>query len=275
MTGELAGTRTGWLTRITVVTILVSIGLPLIALVAWSFAFRWNFPDVLPSEWGLNAWSYAVSPESRVGEGLWNSLVIGVIVTTLANVIGLPASRALGLRRFRGRSLVQWVLLMPVIVPAIVATMGIHVIFIRVGLTGTHLGVSLVHLIPAIPYFVLIMASVFANYGTELEETARTLGAGRTQVFVRVTLPAIGPGLAVASMLTFLVSWSQYVTTLLIGGGRIITLPLVLFPFISGGSHANAAAISLVFMAPALVVLVLTSRRLLADSTVMGGFGRL
>jgi len=272
---EHAEPSVGWVNRITVLAIVISVGLPLAALIVWSLAFRWNFPDVLPAQWGLDAWSYTISPASRVGEGLWNSLVIGVIVTALANVIGLPAARALGLHEFRGKSIVEWMLLMPIIVPAIVATMGIHVIFIKLGLTGTYLGVSLVHLIPAIPYFVLITASVFANYGTELEETARTLGAGRTQVFLRVTLPAIGPGLVVASMFTFLVSWSQYVTTLLIGSGRVITLPLVLFPFISGSNHANASAISLVFVAPAIVVLVLTSRRLSVDKAVMGGFGRL
>ena len=134
---------------------------------------------------------------------------------------------------------------------------------------------ALVHLIPTIPYFVLVMASVFANYGTELEETARTLGAGPVQVFLHVTLPAIGPGLLVASMFTFLVSWSQYVTTLLIGGGRTITLPLVLFPFIAGANHTVSAAISLVFVAPAILVLVFTARNLSRDAAIMGGFGRL
>lgn len=261
--------------RLTVVTVAVSVGLPLAALGVWSLAFRWNFPDVLPTQWGLDAWSYATSPVSRVGEGLWNSLVVGVLVMMLANAVGLPAARALGLHQFRGKRLVEWLLLMPIIVPAIVATMGIHVIFIRLGLAGTHLGVSLVHLIPAVPYFVLIMAGVFANYDTGLEDTARTLGAGRVQVLLRITLPAIAPGLAVASMMTFLVSWSQYVTTLLIGGGRVVTLPLVLFPLIAGPNQANAAAISLILLSPALVVLALTTRRLVSDSAPIGGLGRL
>lgn len=264
-----------WVRRLTVLAVVVSVGLPLGVLAVWSLAFRWNFPDILPAQWGLDAWSYATSPVSRVGEGLWNSLVVGVAVTVLANLVGLPAARALGVHQFRGKGLVEWLLLMPIIVPAIVATMGIHVIFIRLGLTGTHLGVSLVHLIPAVPYFVLIMASVFANYDTGLEETARTLGAGRLQVLLRVTVPAIAPGLVVASMMTFLVSWSQYVTTLLIGGGRVVTLPLVLFPLITGPNQANAAAISLVLLAPALVVLALATRRLSSDPAPMGGFGRL
>jgi putative spermidine/putrescine transport system permease protein len=153
--------------------------------------------------------------------------------------------------------------------------MGIHQIFIRLRLTETLFGVALVHLIPAIPYFVLVMASVFANYRTALEETARTLGANRYHVFRYVTLPAISSGLVVASMFTFLISWGQYVTTLLIGGGTFVTLPLVLFPFLSGGNQANAAAISLVFVAPAVIALVMTSRQLSRDSSVMGGFGKI
>lgn len=267
--------RQAWLSRGVVVIIVLTVCLPIAMLIVWSLAFRWRYPDLLPERWGTGAWSYVANPSSRVLEGLRHSVVIALIVTLLANVIGLPAARALGMNEFRGKRLVEWVLLMPIIVPAIVATMGLHIMFLRWGLTGTYLGIALVHLIPALPYFVLITAAVFANYGTELEDTARTLGAGRIQVFLRVTLPGIAPGLVVASMFTFLVSWSQYVTTLLIGGGRIITLPMVLFPFLSAGDNANSAAISLVFIAPAILVLVLTSRRLHTDSTVMGGFGRL
>lgn len=258
-----------------VASIFVFVGLPMITLVVWSFAFRWNFPNLLPTEWSMRAWSYVADDSSRVLEGLWNSIKIGLLVTLLAMIVGLPASRALGQNDFRGKSVVEWLLMLPIIVPALVATMGIHQIFIRLRLTETIFGVALVHLIPAIPYFVLVMASVFANYGTALEETARTLGAGRFHVFRYVTLPAIASGLVVASMFTFLISWGQYVTTLLIGGGTIVTLPLVLFPFLTGANHANAAAISLVFVAPALIALVMTSRQLSRDSSVMGGFGKI
>lgn len=266
---------TRWVRWIAVTSIFVFVGLPMITLVVWSFAFRWNFPNLLPTEWGSEAWSYVASDSSRVVEGLWNSTKLAVLVTVMAIIVGLPASRALGQHEFRGKSTVEWLLMMPIIVPALVATMGIHQIFIRLRLTETLFGVALVHLIPAIPYFVLVMASVFANYGTALEETARTLGANKFHVFRYVTLPAISSGLVVASMFTFLISWGQYVTTLLIGGGTFVTLPLVLFPFLSGGNHSNAAAISLVFVAPAVIVLILTSRQLSRDSSVMGGFGKI
>ena len=266
---------TRWVRRLAVSSIVVFVGLPMVTLFVWSFAFRWNFPNLLPTEWGMRAWTYVADDSSRVFEGLWNSTKLGVLVTLMAIIVGLPASRALGQNEFRGKSTVEWLLMMPIIVPALVATMGIHQIFIRLRLTETLFGVALVHLIPSIPYFVLVMASVFAHYGTALEETARTLGANRYHVFRYVTLPAISSGLVVASMFTFLISWGQYVTTLLIGGGTFVTLPLVLFPFLSGGNQSNAAAISLVFVAPAVIALVMTSRQLSRDSSVMGGFGKI
>ena len=258
-----------------VITIFVTILTPIIPQMIWSFAFRWYFPSLLPSVWNLDAWQYVFSDSSRVGEGLINSLEIALVVSILSVIIGLPAARAIALDNFKGKAFIEWLLMVPIIVPGIVAVMGIHIMFIRYRLTDTFMGVALVHLIPTIPYMVLVMASVFANYGTDLEDTARTLGANPLQVFWHVTLPAIFPGLMVATMFTFLISWGQYITTLLIGGGKFITLPLVLFPFISGANYATAAAISLVFVAPAVIVLIFTSRSLSTESAIMGGFGRL
>lgn len=258
-----------------VISIFIAVIAPIIPQIIWSFAHRWLFPTLLPSQWSLQPWQYVLSPSSRVGEGFLNSLAIALVVSLLSIVIGLPASRALALHQFRGKGTIEWLLMVPIIVPGIVVTMGIHQVFIRLHLTDTFLGVSLVHLIPCIPYMVLVMSSVFANYGTDLEDTARTLGASPVQVFRHVTLPGILPGLLVATLFTFLISWSQYVTSVLIGGGTIITLPMVLFPFISGTNSSNAAAISLVFVAPAILMLVLTSRQLGRESAVMGGFGRL
>ncbi len=258
-------------------TLLVAIGvlLPLVPQVLWSFAFGWFFPNLLPQQWSTRAWLYLFSPTARVGEALVNSVLLALAVVLLALVIGLPAGRVLGLHEFRGKRIVNWLITAPLFVPTLVVIMGIHILFIRYGLADTFVGVVLVHLVPALPYFVLVISSVFANYATELEDAARTLGAGPLQTFRHVTLPTILPGLLVAMLFTFLVSWSQYITTVLIGGGRVVTLPMVLFPFISAANHANAAAVSLVFVLPALLILILTSRTLSTGANALGGLGRL
>lgn len=261
--------------RLTVIAIFFTVIVPFVALFIWSFAFSWFFPDLLPSRWSVDSWEYVKSPNSKVLTGLWNSLTLGLLVCFLALLVGLPASRALGLYEFKFKSAVELFLMAPIIIPPLVSVMGIHVTFIKIGLSGSYIGVALVHLIPSIPYFVLVMAGVFANYGTELEDTARSLGAGPVRVFFLITLPAIAPGLSVALMFTFLISWGQYITTLLIGSGQITTLPIVLFPLLTGPSKANAAAVSLVLVAPALIALLLTARQLGRDSTTLGGFGKL
>ena len=249
--------------------------LPLLPQVVWSFAFNWFFPALLPQKWGLRAWAMVFAPSSQVGEAFVTSLLVALAVLLLCIPVGLPAARALALYRFAGKRAIEWLILAPVIVPTLVVAMGIHISFIRYGLADRFAGVVLVHLVPTLPYFVLIMAGVFANYSTEYEETARTLGAGAWRTLRYVTLPLILPGLFVASLFTFLVSWSQYITTVLIGGGRVLTLPMVLFPFISAANHPRMAAVSIVFVLPAILALLFTSRMLNRDVAAMGGLGRI
>jgi putative spermidine/putrescine transport system permease protein len=238
--------------------------LPFVPLVFWSVSHRWYFPTIVPDRLSDRAWSYILSERSQVLEGLVTSLTIALTVAFLAAVIGLAGGRALGLYRFRGKRLVELVLMAPVIVPAIAVAMGIQVVFIRYSLADTIPGVVLVHLVPTIPY---------ANYDTTFEEQARVLGAGPLRVFLHVTLPAVLPGLVVAAFFAFLISWSEYIMTVLIGGGQVLTLPILLFAFV-GSDPSVAAALSLFFIAPAIVLMVLTSRYLSGDQAAVGGLGR-
>ena len=75
-------------------------------------------------------------------------------------------------------------------------------------------------------------------------------------------LPMIMLGIIVAATFAFIVSWSQYITTLLIGGGKIVTLPLLLFNFASAGRYAITGAISVLYLLPALMMVLLLSRKL-------------
>lgn len=246
---------------------------PFLPLIFWSVSRRWFFPTIVPDEFSDRAWSFIFSERSQVLEGLVTSLIIAVSVATIAAAIGLSGGRALGLYRFRGKRLVELYLLAPVIVPSIAVAMGIQVLFIRYSLADTIPGVILVHLVPTIPYVVLVMAAVFANYDTSFEEQARVLGASPLRVFIHVTFPAVLPGLVVAAFFAFLISWSEYITTVLIGGGQVLTLPLLLFAFVRSDPSV-AAALSLFFIAPAILLMLLTSRYLSGDQAAVGGLGR-
>ncbi|MFZ5710542.1 MAG: ABC transporter permease [Pseudomonadota bacterium] len=254
--------------------LIVWLVLPLVPLVLWSFARGWRFPNLLPQQWSLQAWEFALSARSGVLDSLWLTVWIAALTTVLSTLVGVPAGRALSLYRFRGKEAVELFILAPVIVPGIAAALGIHSVFIGLGLTNTVTGVVLVHLIPTVPYMTLVMAGIFANHDPAFEQQARSLGASPLQTFVHVTLPAILPGLIVGGLLAFLVSWSQYVPTLLIGGGRIITLPLLLFNFAAAGRNDITGAIGLIYILPGIIILLFTARHLSGTSGAAGNFGR-
>ncbi|MFZ2914720.1 MAG: ABC transporter permease subunit, partial [Rectinemataceae bacterium] len=248
---------------------------PLIPQFVWPFAKSWFFPDVLPSVWGVRAWEYIGNPNNQVLEAVFNSLIIAVIVTVISILLGVPAGRALGMYRFRGKGLIELLILAPSIIPSLAVTMGIHVIFIRLGLADTMFGVILVHLIPTIPYMTISMSGVFANYDPDFEEQAKSLGASTFKTFFLITLPAVFPGIVTGAMFAFLISWEQYLLTVLIGGGRVLTLPLLLFSFASSRDNTLTSALSIIFLLPAILILFFTSKFLSGKSSGMGGFGNI
>jgi putative spermidine/putrescine transport system permease protein len=234
---------------------LVPIGVVLIG----SVASGWFWPALIPQEWTGRAWNYVASGSGGIGSALLTSFALALVVAAVAVVLALPAARALALHAFRGKRVVLFALLLPMLAPPLAAAMGLHSVFLRAGLADSFLGVMLVHLIPAVPYATLVLTGTFSGFDPDWEAQASTLGASPWSVWTRVTLPAIAPGLALAAILAFVVSWSQYVLTLLIGGGRVLTLPLVLVAFQRGGDDAVAAALSVVFVAPVLLLFALTA----------------
>lgn len=251
------------------VALVVLLLAPPLVLVGYAFARQWFFPQLLPAQWSLATWHRQLT-SPQLGTALLNSVLVGALSTGLSLLVAYPAGRAMGLYRFPGKGVVALLLLLPTVVPAIAAGIGLNILFLRLGLAGTLVGVALVHLIPVLPYTVFALAAVFARYDVQYEQQATVLGAGRGQVLLRVTLPLIAPGLLVAGLFAFLVSWSQYLLSLLIGGGQVITLPMLLFTAVSGGNNASTAVIALIFaLLPALSILLVG--RYLGGTATHGG----
>lgn len=260
---------------IAIVVLVIWLILPMVPLAIWSFSRSWFFPDILPSAYSLKAWTYVFSKTSGIVDSLGITILIALGTTVFSVLVGVPAGRALGLYNFRGKQLVELLILAPTIVPGIAIALGIHGVFLAYGLTNTIWGVMLVHLVPTLPYMVLVMSGIFANYDVAFEDQARSLGATPLKTFWYVTLPAIFPGVVVGALFAFLVSWGQYILTLLIGSGRVITLPLLLFNFATSGRNDIAGAIGVLYVLPGILVLLLTARFLSGNNAAVGGFGKI
>lgn len=253
-------------------TLAVALLVPLVPLVAWAVAGKFRYPALVPT---FSARGPALLLDPAVRSALGASLQIALSVAVLATLAGAAAGRALALHAFPGRRAVQLLLLAPVLVPTLAVTLGIQVFFIRYGLADTVAGVVLVQLIPTVPYASLVLTASFAAFDADAEDAGRVLGAGPLRRLRHVTLPAVAPGLAVAALFAFLISWSEYILTLLIGGGTVRTLPLLLFASIGSADLTAAAALSLVIAAPPVLLVGLTARFLTGDRAAVVGFGRL
>ena len=255
---------------------------PFLPLIVQSLAFRWSWPNLLPTVWWMEqrerspiplAWDYVLSPFSRIYEATFNTMVIGLAVTVICLAICLPAARVLARETFKGKSSFEFFLSLPLIVPEAAIGIALLMIFINLGLAGSYVGIIIAHLIPTIPYMVRMLTAVYQGLGREFEEQAMILGATRWQILRMVTLPMLMPGVVAGALFTFLVSSNIFLLTFFLGQGQIITLPTLLFSKISGGTlDASAAGITLIVSLPGIILLII-SERFIKEEAFGKGFG--
>lgn len=238
------------------ILVAAAVTVPLGALVVRAFADQWRAPRVVPQELGLRGFRVAFSGES--GVAFTNSLQVALLTVALALALAWPAARVLGERRLRRPGAIFLLLAAPLLVPSYAIGSGLNEWLIRLGLDGSTAALVLGHLTFVLPYTVVVLLSGFGPRLTALEEMASTAGLPPLRRLVLVTLPAAAPTIAAAALLGFLVSWSDYGTSLAVGAGEPM-LPLVLLPFI-GADPQVAASLSLLFLAPGILALVVAIR---------------
>lgn len=233
---------------------LLCILIPVAVMLLWSVTDRWPWPRLLPEHISLRTMKELFFGSAGLPGLLSSSMSLALVVAVLGTVIGIMTARATELYGFRGREAVYHLTFLPLLVPGTVFAMGIQITLIRLGLSDTVAGVILVHLIAAVPYCITIMTDVTRAVGKKLEEQAMVLGANPWRAFFAVTLPSLLPGILSSMSMGFILSYSQYFTTLMVGGGRVKTIALVLVPYIQSGDRSLSAAYSVAFVGSALAV---------------------
>jgi spermidine/putrescine transport system substrate-binding protein/spermidine/putrescine transport system permease protein len=188
------------------------------------------------------------------------SLIVGLITTSGATIIGTVAALAIARHRIRFKRAVEGLVFLPVIIPEIVigfATAGLF------GMLGIAFGLSTIiaaHVAFSISYVVFIVRAKLVTLDPSLEEAALDLGATRWQSFFRVTLPLILPAVTSAALLVFTLSLDDYVITSFVAGPGSGTLPLKIYSMVKSGVTPEINAISTVLLT-VTVILVFVSER--------------
>jgi putative spermidine/putrescine transport system permease protein len=176
-------------------------------------------------------WFVALFEQQRVGDfkgSFLRSLGLGLIVMALSVVLGVLAGQAFR-TRFRGRNVLFYLSVASLIVPHILVSLGVGIIFDRLGLTTAWYTSGLgAHLTWTLPFALLIMLAIFNRFNRAFEEAARDLGASEVATFREVVLPIIAPSLVGVGLFGFTLSYDEFARSSLVMG-EFNTLPLEIF----------------------------------------------
>ncbi|MEL3909345.1 MAG: ABC transporter permease subunit [Treponemataceae bacterium] len=246
------------ITKIVSALIIVAIIFPLLIIFVLSFSKNWRWANIIPKDFGLRSWKYFFDPKAKSLTALFNSFIISIVVTFFTFVITLPAAKSLAFYKFKFKKMIEALFFVPIIIPPVSIAMGLHVEFIKLNLANNFFGVILINILPCIPYAFFILKSGFVLMGEEIELQAKTLGANSLQVLLYVTIPILLPSIITASVMVFIVSFSQYFLSFCIGGGQVLTFPILMIPFIQSGDRMLGSVFSFVFIIVMFFILLVS-----------------
>lgn len=203
---------------------------------------------------------------------LWVSLKTAVTATVITFVLGIAAARWLAFKYFRGRGLLDGILILPMVLPPTVVGFVLLVIFGKRGPLGELLskfGLTIIFSWPATVIAAAVVAfplmyktarGAFEQIDPELLDAARTLGSSEWKIFWRVTVPLSWPGLAAGTILSFARALGEFGATLMLAGnipGRTQTVPVAIYFAAESGDMGQATLWVLIIIAISLLVVLL------------------
>lgn len=244
--------------RVYVALVLLFLYVPIAVMAAMSFNASPLYR--LPVEWSFR-WYEALAANDKLIDAGLNSLIVAVITTIIASVLGTAAAIAFFRYEFRGKRLLQILLFPPIAIPWLIIGTSMLVFFFWIGIgRGLH-AMVLGHVALALPYVVIVVSARLRGFDPTLEEAARSLGASPWQTIRRVTLPYIAPGVIAAALFAFAVSFDQFVISYFLAVPGVSTLPVEIYTAIRKGFTPEINAISTIVILLSMTILLIVARQ--------------
>ena len=243
---------------------------PLINMVMLAFADTYDVPAVLPQQWGVKWWQFVFAQKDLVSS-MVQSFVVAILTTTISMVVCIPAAYSIARFKFPGRKGFMLSFLLTNAFPKLGIYTSIAILFYKYNLMGTLTGVIIIHMINSMMFMVWLPASAFRSVHRQQEEAARDVGAGPVRTFFKISFPLAMPGIAVAALYTFLGSMEEAQGTMLVGLGRIKTMPVQMYGIILDYPGQAGAVFALLLIIPS-AILIFAMRKYIGPEAISGGF---
>jgi len=211
---------------------------------------------------------------------IWDALKLSLLVVSVATavvgVVGLSFSYLLAKTDFRGKELLDAALTLPLVLPPTVTGYYLIVLLGRRGLVGTYIydvtgwsfaftwqGAVVAAVVVSLPLMIKASRASIESVGPQYELASYTLGKGRFETFLRVTLPLAQRGIYAGLVLAFARALGEFGATIMIAGnipGKTQTMPLAIYEAVASGNEAEAQMLALVLTALSIAAVYFTNR---------------
>jgi spermidine/putrescine transport system permease protein len=251
-----------WLLPLYVTIAFVFLLIPIV------YTFVFSFNDANRSNISWNGFTFKnwlnVCAQQDVCTAFGNSLIVGGISTLAATALGTAIAIALVRYRFRGRTGVSLLLFMPMATPEVVIGAGLAAQFLTAGINKGLVTIILAHTMFCLSFVVVTVRARVMSLDPALEEAGRDLYASPREVFWRVTFPLLLPGIVAAALLSFSLSFDDFIITYFTSG-NVQTFPVFIYVAAQRGippqANVIASAVFLIAIVATLVFQVISAQR--------------
>ncbi|MCG8708265.1 ABC transporter permease [Brenneria sp. 4F2] len=240
--------------------------LAIICVMAFTPANTLTLPTSAPSL----RWFRTLFSHREFINAFWLSMVLALTSASLSCLIAVPAGLAIARDRFRGRDMLNGLLLSPLLVPHLVLGVALMRLFTLLGGTGSFGWLLLAHTLVITPYVLRLVLSALAGFDRTAEQAAVSLGAGKATVFLRITLPMILPGITGGWVLAFINSFDEVTMSIFVTSPSTITLPVQMYMYTTESIDPMMAAVSAVMIGITAVAMVVIDRLYGLDRILVG-----
>ena len=241
------------------------------------FAFNDSTVIAFPLDGATTRWFTELTTEPALRGALVNSLLVGVISSVLATLLGICAARAGAGASFRGKRAILGGIMLPLVLPEIIVAVALLIAFVQLGLGIGLWAVIAGHVLICTPFAIAILSGAFGALDPAMEEAAQDLGAGRWEAFRTVTLPLVMPAVVSSALISFIISLDEFIIAFFLTGAEP-TLPVYIWSqFRFPAKVPVVMALGTILVAASIVLLIVAEvfrRRGLARSGQQdrGGF---
>lgn len=235
------------------IAVIIFVYLPTLCITLASFTASRYFQFPI-AKWGLDWWQKTFS-SIEIRQLLSTSISIALCVTVIAVLLAFFGALAFARYEWKGRSVYQKLILLPIFFPQSVLGLALLLWFNTLGLPLSWKTAIFAHLVWIVPVVTLVISIQVYSFDPALEEAAYDLGASRWQVLKEVTLPVLFPGLFSGALFAFLLSWGNFPLSLFTTGADT-TVPEYLYAKMVAGYTPGVPVLGTVSTIGATILLI-------------------